>query len=60
MESQDQGISVTHVTETRNGVVVTDKLVLNDENVPQGGIPMRISIHPSYAKTLVKKLMKYC
>lgn len=42
-----------------DGKITSEWLVLNDESVPQSGIPMRISIHPKDVPTLVEKLSKW-
>jgi hypothetical protein len=49
-------ISIEHRTEVVDGVVISERLILNDESVPDGGIPRSISFHPSYTKELIKKL----
>jgi hypothetical protein len=56
---KEKEISVKHKVETVDGVIVSERLVLNDESVPPNGIPQSISFHPSHVKALIKKLQRY-
>ena len=42
-----------------DGNVTSEWLVLNDESVPIGGIPMRISVHLDDVPELIEKLTNW-
>jgi len=52
-------ISLRHKIEMIDGNVTSEWLVLNDESVPIGGIPMRISVHLDDVPELIEKLTNW-